>query len=77
MIKIGFIAQLTIYVLFLRHQNLVGKPNTPVSLLNNLFILLGLSGLGSLLTLAQLVMIAARLLTCDRIVTRLKLRRRL
>jgi hypothetical protein len=75
LIKIGFIAQLIIYVLFQRHQALTGKPNTPASLLNNLFVLLGLSGLGSLLTIAQLVMIAAKVLTCNRTKARLTLRR--
>ena len=74
LIKIGFIAQLIIIVLFQRHQALIGKQNTPVSLLNNLYVLLGMSGLGSLLALAELFMILAKLLTCSRIKTRLLLR---
>lgn len=74
--KIGFIAQLIIYVLFQRHQVLIGKPNTPASLLNNLFILLGFFSLSSLLTLAQLIMIAAKILTCNRIKERFLLRKR-
>ena len=75
LIKIAFIAQLIVYDLFRRHQTLVGKTNTSVSLLHNLFILLGLSGLGSLLSIAELAMILMKLLTCDRMKTRLMLRR--
>lgn len=74
LIKIAFIAQLIVYVLFQRHQTLTGNANAPVSLLHNLFILLGLTGLCSLLTLSQLVMILTKILTCDRLKTRLCLR---
>ena len=72
LIKIAFIAQLIIFVHFERHRA-IDKNSHPLSLIYHLFILLGLSGFGSLLTIGQILMILKKIFTCDRIGTRISL----